>query len=289
MSTGETIEPEPTGETGPQPVLDAYGYWYIGTELPTQPYMDSIASNLITDGSEIMGWRKIENPFETYTKSHPLYEPDQSINIADDLEPVDFYIIIPVGFAIKDVLGFEINGLKYNQIVINNVTYDVLKCNGIDFGYNIYWENGGEEPTGEEPTGEEPTGEEPTGEEPTGEEPTGEEPTGEEPTVQQFKMLTHVPTVEDLEDIATNLVKPTTPQIIDMSNLSGETEVYFVYPLEWEVIENDAFVLPEIYDKIGGFGIGFEISDDQPTITVNDITFRICVTNLGKGTFEVRF
>ena len=292
MSTDEIIEPEPTGETGQQD-LDAYGYWYIGTELPTQPYMDSIAANLVTDDSDVPGWRKIERPFETYTTFNKLYDPVGAIILAEDFNPIDTYIILPVGFVIiqgdDDVIDFP----RYNQIVINDVIYNVYKYRFIEFGFPIFYKNSieptGEEPTGEEPTGEEPTGEEPTGEEPTGEEPTGEEPTGEEPTVQQFKMLTHVPTVEDLEDIAFDLVKPTTKQIIDMSNLSGSTEVYFVYPLEWEVIENNAFVLPKIYDQTSGLEMGFEIFDDQPTITVNDITFRICITDLGKGTFEVRF
>ena len=94
------------------------------------------------------------------------------------------------------------------------------------------------------------------------------------------------------EEIAASInpeaTKPETAQFMDMTELSNPTDTYLVYPLSWEIIENDQIVSPVIKDW-NGFEIGFNINEDTPTVMVNDVEYRVSDIKLGKGQYIIEF
>lgn len=121
-----------------------YGYWYIGTELPT----DFNNMNFVTSG---FGWRKIENPLNSYTKTNPLIP--ETITITTDFSSVDYFVILPQVFTCEDASGAPIFGNPFNVVTIENITYNIYKDSDIDFSATVYYkdEQGGDEPGGDEP------------------------------------------------------------------------------------------------------------------------------------------
>ena len=93
---------------------------------------------------------------------------------------------------------------------------------------------------------------------------------------------------EIIASIDTEAEKPELVQALNMSNLSNPTESYLVYPLSWEIIENDQIVSPVIKDW-NGFEIGFNINEDTPTFMVDDVEYRVSDIKLGKGSYTIEF
>ena len=96
-------------------------------------------------------------------------------------------------------------------------------------------------------------------------------------------------TLEDIiASIDTEVEKPEVVQALNMTQLDNPTDTYLVYPLSWEIIENDQIVSPIIKDW-NGFEVGFNINTDTPTVMVDDVEYRVSDIKLGKGTYTIEF
>ena len=95
-----------------------------------------------------------------------------------------------------------------------------------------------------------------------------------------------------LEEIIANInpdaEKPEVVQSLNMTELSNPTDTYLVYPLSWEIIENNQIVSPVIKDW-NGFEIGFNINEDTPTVMVNGVEYRVSDIKLGQGNYTIEF
>lgn len=104
-----------------------------------------------------------------------------------------------------------------------------------------------------------------------------------------YIISTTKPTAESIaQSIDANATKPTEEITLDMNGLTGPTTQYIVYPIDWEVVENDQLVSPVIKDE-NNFEIGTYFDDETPTIEVNEVTYRILDVELGKGTYKLVF
>ena len=115
----------------------------------------------------------------------------------------------------------------------------------------------------------------------------------EEPQDESYNII--VPTSNEpltAEDIAAainpNAEKPELVQSLNMTQLENPTDTYLVYPLSWEIIENDQIISPIIKDW-NGFEVGFNINEDTPIITVNNVEYRVSDIKLGKGNYTIEF
>ena len=88
--------------------------------------------------------------------------------------------------------------------------------------------------------------------------------------------------------ITPNIEKPEVVQSLDMTQLDSPTDTYLVYPLSWEIIENDQIVSPIIKDW-NDFEIGFSVNEETPTIEVNNVVYRVSDVKLGKGKYTIEF
>ena len=88
--------------------------------------------------------------------------------------------------------------------------------------------------------------------------------------------------------ITPNVEKPEVVQSLDMTQLDSPTDTYLVYPLSWEIIENDQIVSPIIKDW-NDFEIGFSVNEETPTIEVNNVAYRVSDVKLGKGKYTIEF
>lgn len=113
-----------------------------------------------------------------------------------------------------------------------------------------------------------------------------------EPALPGYAFVNTKPTAETLDSIISlNASKPTSVETIDMTHLSGPTSMYLVCPQSWEVldVQSDLFTSPVIVDTANGGEIGFWIDEDTPTITVDNVVYRVFGIDLGKGTFTIQF
>lgn len=114
----------------------------------------------------------------------------------------------------------------------------------------------------------------------------------EEPKNESYNIITNSNGLLTPEEIASsinpNAEKPNKIQSLNMTELSSPTDAYLVYPLSWEIIENDQIVSPIIKDW-NGFEIGLSINENTPTILVNDVEYRVTDIKLGKGTYLIEF
>ena len=139
-----------------------------------------------------------------------------------------------------------------------------------------------------EPTGDtspiEPTGE--TGEEPTGTEPTGEEPTENVITGEQV-VFSIIPTAESiLEQLGENPIKPEDQQTLNMTKLSGPTNMYLAFPYSWLVLDDeDNLVKPKITNSLG-FETGYALNN---TVNVNGVEYGVFSVEFGKDTYRIAF
>ena len=115
----------------------------------------------------------------------------------------------------------------------------------------------------------------------------------EEPQDESYNVI--IPTSNEpltAEEIAAsinpNAEKPELVQSLNMTQLENPTDTYLVYPLSWEIIENDQIISPIIKDW-NGFEIGFNVNEETPTVTVNDIEYRVSDIKLGKGKYTIEF
>ena len=111
-------------------------------------------------------------------------------------------------------------------------------------------------------------------------------------TSKGYVFMTETPTAENIVlSLKLNAAKPTTAELVDMTDLSMPTDMYLVCPKSWEVYDsvNDIIVKPVITDTRNGgeMGIWYETAD--PYITVEGTDYRIFSIQLGKGTFNIEF
>jgi len=114
-----------------------------------------------------------------------------------------------------------------------------------------------------------------------------------EPEDESYNVI--VPTSDEpltLEEIITSInpeaEKPEVVQALNMNQLSNPTDTYLVYPLSWEIVEDDQIVSPIIKDW-NGFEIGFSINEDTPTVMVDEVEYRVSDIKLGKGQYTIEF
>lgn len=104
-----------------------------------------------------------------------------------------------------------------------------------------------------------------------------------------YALTETLPTAQNLDEyINLNASKPSA-ESIDMTDLTGPTEFYLIYPVAWEVIENDFIEKPVITDDANGGEIGIWFESQDPKITVSGKDYRIANIQLGKGTFTIEF
>lgn len=107
-----------------------------------------------------------------------------------------------------------------------------------------------------------------------------------QPQKLSYLISTSKPTQIDLQTLEGD--KPSEQQILDMSHLSGPTSMYLTYPLSWEIISDDQFISPVVTDW-NNYNVGYEIDEDTPTITFNNVVYRIVDITLGKGQYTIKF
>ena len=115
----------------------------------------------------------------------------------------------------------------------------------------------------------------------------------EEPHNESYNVIIPVSneplTAEEIAaSINPNAEKPELVQSLNMTQLENPTDTYLVYPLSWEIIENDQIISPIIKDW-NGFEVGFSINEDTPIITVNNVEYRVSDIKLGKGNYTIEF
>ena len=104
-----------------------------------------------------------------------------------------------------------------------------------------------------------------------------------------YSLTKTLPTAQNLDEyINLNASKPSA-ESIDMTDLTGPTEFYLIYPVAWEVIENDFIEKPVIIDDTNGGDVGIWFEGQDPKITVSGKDYRIANVELGKGTFTIEF
>ena len=116
-------------------------------------------------------------------------------------------------------------------------------------------------------------------------------PGGDEPieNSKAFNLGLVIPTDENIGDLIDGTMdKPTAVQQLDLNDLQTASMMHLVYPLSWEVVENDMLVSPIIRDE-NGFEQGVVINSETPTIEYNGVQYRIIDTQLGKGNYTIKF
>ena len=104
-----------------------------------------------------------------------------------------------------------------------------------------------------------------------------------------FMVSTEIPTIENFDKfINTNADKPEEPQAINMTELSGPTLHHLIYPLDWEVVENDQLIKPVIKDE-NNFEIGAAYNSETPIIEYNNVQYRVLDIMFGKGNYTIEF
>ena len=104
----------------------------------------------------------------------------------------------------------------------------------------------------------------------------------------QIAAISQRPTQQSIGSLAPSGPKPSGVQNLITGNLKRPTLLYIAYPIEWETTQNGDIIKPIIYDS-NGFEVGFEIDEDDPTITSNGITYRLLDIELGVDTYTIEF
>lgn len=164
---------EPVTPVDPDQPEDTNNYWFIGTEVPQPPYnpQDSIAIDNPSQSEYGLGWRLINGNLNDYDEDNPYWPSGKGIDVTEEFEDIDYYVIVPQNTKFKDALSTVDVGSSYDTLQVNGHQCAVYKLRGMDFSLALYIDGNYQpqpEPTGD--TGEpEPTGE--TGEpepQPTG-------------------------------------------------------------------------------------------------------------------------
>ena len=104
-----------------------------------------------------------------------------------------------------------------------------------------------------------------------------------------FKVFGEFPTEELIsENINVNAIKPNAIFELDMSDLTGPTNMYLVYPLSWEVL-TDKLINSPIIITSSKFETSFYPNIETSTIIVGGREFRICNIQLGKDIYTIQF
>lgn len=110
------------------------------------------------------------------------------------------------------------------------------------------------------------------------------------PTSKGYAFSTVRPTVSTLPNLMDlDGAKPTSPEIIDMTDLTKPTDMYLVFPIDWEVVENGFIEKPIVTDDANGGEIGMWWDESNPVLNVGTKQYRIECIQLGKGTFTIIF
>jgi hypothetical protein len=111
-----------------------------------------------------------------------------------------------------------------------------------------------------------------------------------EPSKPGYKIFSTAPSAQDIEDnLNTSASRPSGTFELDMTYLSGETQMFFVLPTSWVTGKSTA-KRPRILDS-NGFSIGYTKSSEvEPnTITINGVEYGIYDILIGYGMFTIEF
>lgn len=108
----------------------------------------------------------------------------------------------------------------------------------------------------------------------------------ENPTI--YLISTSVPTEQSIRDSNFPETMPSGVQPLNIPELSKPTLCYIVYPLSWEKVENDTLISPQILDS-NGWEQGAFYDEDTPTITVDNVVYRVLDIELGNDTYTIEF
>lgn len=106
--------------------------------------------------------------------------------------------------------------------------------------------------------------------------------------IAQITATSQRPTQQTISSVAASGPKPSGVQVLVTGNITRPTLQYIAYPVSWETIQNGQIIRPVIYDS-NGFEVGFEIDEDDPTMTSNGITYRLLNIELGVDTYTIEF
>ena len=85
-----------------------------------------------------------------------------------------------------------------------------------------------------------------------------------------------------------NATKPTGENALNKPSVSGPTTMYFIYPLDWEVVEDGVLTKPIIRDP-NRYPQGIMYDENTPTMTINNRVYRVALTQLGSVNYTVEF
>lgn len=110
-------------------------FWYVGIEMPSIDNLETVPYN-----SAYSGWREIPENLNTY-EDNPIFDGDPGIEVAPDLNTVDFYLLLPEGCYIKDAFGEIESGQYVKDMIIGGKNYKLYQRNGLDYAFKIYYRN----------------------------------------------------------------------------------------------------------------------------------------------------
>ena len=104
-----------------------------------------------------------------------------------------------------------------------------------------------------------------------------------------YSLTLNVPTSLELVSlIDTNAEKPEGAQTLTTPEVIGPTMMHLVYPLDWEVVQNDKLVKPCVLDS-HEWQQGAIYNEDTPTITVDGKVYRVLDIELGVDNYTIEF
>ena len=100
--------------------------------------------------------------------------------------------------------------------------------------------------------------------------------------------------IESIVSIVENLPqsKPEEPELIDMTGETQPTMKYLIYPIEWEIFDDelDTLIYPKIYDENGfEMGVSWHGDEDSSIVEYNGINYRILDIVLGQGNYIIEY
>ena len=120
-------------------VDESADFFYVGLEKPTSA--SNPAANVV--GAQQMGWHLIGSSLDGYNATNPVYvggDVNQTINVNENYDDVDFYVAIPVGTHLYDGFGTYLDNdfIDTENVKIGEHTYNIFKIHNSDFLFSIY-------------------------------------------------------------------------------------------------------------------------------------------------------
>lgn len=115
-------------------------FFYVGLEKPTS---DSNPAATYVHANWVPGWHLIGNSIDGYNSTNPIYvggDANQTINLNENYDDIDFYVAIPVGTHLYDGFGTYLDNdfIDTENVKIGENTYNIFKIHNSDFLFSIY-------------------------------------------------------------------------------------------------------------------------------------------------------